>query len=137
MPAAAAALLTVSIRALNAATYTSHYCYQASLTLPLPLPILHFYYSNGWFATDRHGLCDSFKNKGATTFDPTLELAKVVCADKLSDFKDTYAKYSAGFLSGDDSLFKAKFCQAFQAMGTIGLNMPTDYDAVAIQFLIK
>jgi hypothetical protein len=73
---------------------------------------------NGWFATDRHGLCDTFINKGGSTFDPKLELAKVQCADKNSGFKDIYAKYSANFLKGDDSFFKSQFCLAYQAMGT-------------------
>jgi hypothetical protein len=102
---------------------------------PPPLPtvltqLLHYqlclhcycscYYRNGWFATDRHGLCDAFRNRGGSTFDPKLELAKVECADKSSDFKDIYAKYSANFLKGDDSFFKSQFCLAYQAMGTIG-----------------
>jgi hypothetical protein len=40
-------------------------------------------------------------------------------------------------LQGDDTLFKNKFCGAYQAMSTIGYNFPTDYDAVAPSFIMS
>jgi hypothetical protein len=67
-----------------------------------------------------------------TTFDPKLELAKVECADKISSFKNIYAQYSANFLKGDDSFFKSQFCQAFQAMGTIGECSEVSYYVVHV-----
>jgi hypothetical protein len=69
---------------------------------------------NGWFKSDRHGLCDKLVNEGERYFDPREELSKVECADNLSDFKFYYKTYSDNFLKGNDSLFLSKFCQAYQ-----------------------
>lgn len=38
---------------------------------------------------------------------------------------------------GDDSLFKAKFCVAYQSMSTIGFQFPADYAAIAPQFVLS
>ena len=40
-------------------------------------------------------------------------------------------------LQGDDSLFKSKFCAAYQAMSTIGYQFPADYAAVAPTFVLS
>ncbi len=42
-------------------------------------------------------------------------------------------------LQGDDSLFKSKFCVAYQAMSTIGYQFPApaDYAAVASTFVMS
>ena len=40
-------------------------------------------------------------------------------------------------LQGDDSLFKSKFCFAYQAMSTIGYQFPADYAAVAPTFVLS
>ena len=40
-------------------------------------------------------------------------------------------------LQGDDSLFKSKFCVAYQAMSTIGYQFPADYAAVASTFVLS
>jgi hypothetical protein len=40
-------------------------------------------------------------------------------------------------MQGDDSLFKAKFCVAYQAMSTIGFQFPADYAAVAPNFVLS
>ena len=40
-------------------------------------------------------------------------------------------------LQGDDSLFKSKFCVAYQAMSTIGFQFPADYASVAPLFVMS
>jgi hypothetical protein len=44
---------------------------------------------------------------------------------------------AVSFLQGDDSLFKSKFCFAYQAMSTIGYQFPADYATVAPTFLLS
>ncbi len=40
-------------------------------------------------------------------------------------------------LQGDDSLFKSKFCVAYQTMSTIGYQFPADYETVAPTFVLS
>lgn len=47
------------------------------------------------------------------------------------------AEVTALTLQGDDSLFKSKFCLAYQAMSTIGYQFPVDYADVAKYFVLS
>jgi hypothetical protein len=87
----------------------------------------------GWFMSDRHGRCDTFAPNNKPS-----DFSKTVCAssDYNSDFEPFYHAYAQGFLTKDDSLFKKKFCQAYQAMGTIGYTFPSDYSTTAANFMI-
>ena len=64
---------------------------------------------------------------------PALVLLLQVCP--------AYQSHSLRCLSspvqGDDSLFKAKFCVAYQSMSTIGFQFPADYAAIAPQFVLS
>lgn len=45
-------------------------------------------------------------------------------------------RYSKGFLEGDDRQFKDKFCQAYQAMSMIGMQVPKDVKATSKRFIM-
>jgi hypothetical protein len=86
----------------------------------------------GWFASDRHGRCVKFVRN-----DKPEDFSKSVCADSVSSFAYLYHKYAQGFLNKDDTLFKNNFCNAYQAMGTIGYAYSKDeYLNVAKNFII-
>jgi hypothetical protein len=87
----------------------------------------------GWFASDRHGRCVKFVRN-----DKPEDFSKSICADSVSGFAYLYHKYAQGFLNKDDTLFKNNFCNAYQAMGTIGYNFISkdEYTNVAKNFII-
>eukprot|EP00953_Heterococcus_sp_UTEX-ZZ885_P014957 8437-Heterococcus_DN1.PRE.4 len=93
--------------------------------------------------SDRHGLCNEMRRKTTEEFvedntgavieddDPLINLERLICDDQLSQFAVYYKRYSDGFLRNDDSQFKQKFCDAYQAMSLIGMQVPSDYVKVA------
>lgn len=83
---------------------------------------------NGWFESDRHGLCNELPAGS--------ELQKRVCKTSDSPLLVHYKKYSDNFLKNNDEPFRKDFCQALQAMSTIGFEFPPDYDNTASNFII-
>jgi len=45
-------------------------------------------------------------------------------------------KYSKNYLRGDDQKFKDKFCDAYQVMSMIGMQVPDDVKQVSKKLII-
>ncbi|KAG5183770.1 heme peroxidase [Tribonema minus] len=97
----------------------------------------------GGFASDRHGVCDKFKYIGKQNPPPAAPvLQDTLCDDTKSNLYTCYKKYADAHLADRDGTysdykFKHDFCNAFQAMSMIGMNMPPDYSKVAHKFTIR
>eukprot|EP00953_Heterococcus_sp_UTEX-ZZ885_P018739 10467-Heterococcus_DN1.PRE.5 len=113
---------------------------------------------SGWFKSDHHGLCNNLRVKTDAEFiedsstdapvpaDPIPltegpDLEKLICNDSESEFASLYQRYSNGFRNKDDSLFQAKFCDAYQGVrvliSTLALKRQTSSAVVLVAAVVQ